>query len=206
MKRLAIIGAGGHGKVVGDAAERAGWDSISFFDDFWTAAQCHLLWPVSGTIEKLLMTSFHYDGICIAIGNNQTRLDLCQQILIQNAPLVSVIHPAAVVSSYAELGIGSVVFAGAVINPGAKTGIGCILNTGASVDHDCILGNAVHISPGAHLGGNVVVGDMSWIGIGASVKQKIKIGRQVMVGAGAAVVNDVPDDQTFIGVPASKRM
>jgi len=33
--RLAILGASGHGKVVADAAEQAGWQSVVFFDDAW---------------------------------------------------------------------------------------------------------------------------------------------------------------------------
>lgn len=30
---LAILGAGGHGRVVADCAEAAGWDRFVFFDD-----------------------------------------------------------------------------------------------------------------------------------------------------------------------------
>lgn len=33
MKRLLIIGAGGHGKVVADAALRSGGDRVAFLDD-----------------------------------------------------------------------------------------------------------------------------------------------------------------------------
>ena len=39
MKRLAILGASGHGKVVADCAELCGWESVSFFDDVWPGKQ-----------------------------------------------------------------------------------------------------------------------------------------------------------------------
>jgi sugar O-acyltransferase (sialic acid O-acetyltransferase NeuD family) len=205
MRRLAIVGAGGHGKVVADTAEQAGWESIIFFDDFRPVTEPHVIWPVAGNLDRLLQSLDDYDGISIALGDNQLRLSLCLRFIALNAPLVSVIHPAAVISRHADIGLGTVIFAGAVINACASIGIGGIVNTGACIDHDCRLGNGVHISPGAHLAGNVDIGDLSWIGIGASVKHNIKIGLRVNVGAGAAVVNNIPDGRTVVGVPAIER-
>ena len=33
MKRLAILGSSGHGKVMADTAECSGWEEVVFFDD-----------------------------------------------------------------------------------------------------------------------------------------------------------------------------
>jgi acetyltransferase-like isoleucine patch superfamily enzyme len=81
-------------------------------------------------------------------------------------------------------------------------GLGCIINTGATFYHDCVLGDGVHICPGVHLAGDVQVGELSWLGIGCTVRQGIRIGAGVTVGAGAVVIDDVPDGQTVVGVPA----
>ena len=35
MKKLAIISASGHGKVIADIAEQVGWNELNFFDDTW---------------------------------------------------------------------------------------------------------------------------------------------------------------------------
>lgn len=35
MKKLAVLGARGHGKLVADTAESCGWTEIVFFDDVW---------------------------------------------------------------------------------------------------------------------------------------------------------------------------
>jgi sugar O-acyltransferase (sialic acid O-acetyltransferase NeuD family) len=188
--------------VVADAALAAGWEAVAFFDDAWPTISEIGPWTVLGRTAELLSESMQLGGAVVAIGDNVTRLAKQHELARGGLLLVSVVHPAAVVSPLAEVGEGSVIFAGAVLNPFARLGRGCILNTAASVDHDCELADGVHVSPGAHLGGGVHVGEASWIGIGASVKQDVAIGAGVVVGAGAAVVNDVADGLTVAGVPA----
>ncbi|PKM35509.1 MAG: acetyltransferase [Gammaproteobacteria bacterium HGW-Gammaproteobacteria-10] len=202
MKRLAILGASGHGKVVADAAESAGWSEVVFFDDAWPELQKNGLWRVCGDTRELIRSFLNFDGVSVAIGSNRIRVQKCAELADHGAKLATIIHPSAEVSRYAKLGGGSVVFAGAVVNVDVVTGQAAIINTGATIDHDCCLGDGVHISPGANLAGGVTVGNLSWLGIGASVKQMIKIGDRVVVGAGAAVINDISDDLIVAGVPA----
>ena len=202
MKRLAILGASGHGKVVADGAQASGWASIVFFDDAWPERRMNGAWPIIGASAQLLEQLGEFEGVIVAIGNNAVRREKLELLRRHGATLVSIVHPSAVVSPHADIGEGSVVFATAVVNAFSKVGGGAILNTGCSVDHDCSLGVCVHVSPGARLAGGVVVGDESWIGIGAAVRQQVAIGMQVVVGAGAAVVSDISDNMTVVGVPA----
>lgn len=202
MKRLALLGASGHGKVIADTAECCGWQEIEFFDDAWPDRRSNGCWPVVGDTTALLANVGRFDGVLVAIGNNHIRQAKLLELQAAGAHIVSLIHPSATFSRYASLGVGSVVFAGAVINADTQIGQGAILNTGCSVDHDCILGNAVHISPGARLAGGVQMGDLSWVGIGASIRQLVLIGSSVIVGGGAAVIADVSDGLTVVGVPA----
>ena len=203
--KLAVLGASGHGKVVADTAECCGWRTVEFFDDAWPGVQANAAWSVVGDTAALMGRLADFDGVVVAIGNNRIRHTKLLELRAAGACLITLVHPAAIVSRYAVIGEGTVIFAGAVVNAEARINLGCILNTGCSIDHDCLLGDAVHISPGARLAGAVQVGDLSWIGIGASVRQLVHIGERVMVGAGSAVVSDIPSDVTVAGVPA-KRM
>lgn len=202
MNVLAILGASGHGKVVADTAECCGWDAIEFFDDAWPRISSNGTWPVVGTTADLLARVQDFQGVLVAIGNNEVRQRKLAELQAAGASLPVLQHPASVVSRYATLGPATVVFANAVVNAYATLGQGCIVNTGSSIDHDCVLGDSVHICPGARLAGMVKVGDLSWIGIGACVRQVLNIGSRVVVGAGAAVVCNISDNMTVAGVPA----
>lgn len=201
-RKFAILGAGGHARVVADTAECCGWKDIEFFDDSWPSTQFSSHWPVVGDTQALLSRLQEYEGLIVAIGNNEVRRSKMDELINNGASLKSLIHPSAIISRYATIGTGVVVFAGVVVNAGVKVGDGTILNTGCSIDHDCLLDDCVHVSPGARIAGTVRIGHLSWIGIGACVKQSINIGSNVTVGAGAAVVNDVVDGVTVVGVPA----
>lgn len=198
MRKLAIIGASGHGKVVADIARRNGYKEIVFLDDDDRIHECGG-YPVigksteAGTIDA---------DVIIGIGNAGVRKQIQQSI--PNEKMVTLIHPDAVVAEDVVIGVGTVVMAGAVINPGVRIGKGCIINTCSSVDHDCEVGDYVHIAVGSHLCGTVSAGDGTWIGAGATVSNNVSICSGCMIGAGAVVVKDIDLAGTYMGVPARR--
>jgi UDP-perosamine 4-acetyltransferase len=130
------------------------------------------------------------------------RIELYEKLSQLGFDVVQAIHPTAIISDSAEIGLGATIMAGVVINADARIGDNVIINTGAIVDHDCIVGNHAHIATGACLSGGVRVGEGTHIGAGAVIRQDINIGTNSVVGAGAVVVNDVPDNVVVMGVPA----
>lgn len=201
---LLIWGAGGHAKVVADAARASGWTVFGFLDEDATRHQRSFYGSeVLGGSDFL--TSPRTDRahcVFVAIGGNSARSRCIATAVRAGYAVPVLIHPAAVVSPTAQLGHGTIVMAGAIVQAGTRIGAGGIVNTGASVDHDCILGSCVHIAPGARLTGQIEVGDETLIGVGAVVIPRIRIGNRCTVGAGAVVIADVLDDQTVVGVPA----
>lgn len=202
-QKLAIIGAGGHARVLADAAMlMRRWESLVFIDDAPTQSEV-LGYPVIGGTDMLSdgLDSAEYD-IALGVGDNETRGHLFALAQQAGFGLPVIAHPSAVVSRFARLGAGSVVFAQGVVNAGARLGRGVIVNTAASVDHDCLIGDFSHISPGARLAGNTRVGDYGWVGIGGVTRQGSHIGIRSIIGAGAVVIEDIPDNVTAVGVPA----
>lgn len=201
-RKLAVIGAGGHGKVVAELAAALGtYGEIVFLDD---RAQSSINgFPVIGTTLLLenSLSPEQYD-VAVAVGNNRIRRQIAEKAATLGFSLPVLIHPNAYVSPSATVGQGSVVMAQAVVQAGSVLKDGVIVNTAATVDHDCLLDAFVHISPGAHLSGNTHIGEESWIGTGACSRQQIRIGSRATIGAGAVVVRDVSDGMTVAGNPA----
>ena len=203
-KKLIIIGASGHGKVVADiAGQLHKYEEIVFLDDNDSLDKC-MGYPVVGKSDRM-KEYLNVADFFVAIGNAKIRKKVMEQLQERNASIATLIHPAAIIGSHVTIGEGTVVMAGAVINPDTQVGEGCIINTCASVDHDCQIGDYVHVAVGAHVCGTVNVGESTWIGAGATVKNNVNICSDCMIGAGAVVVKDIDETGTYIGVPARRR-
>lgn len=203
-KELAIIGASGHGKVIADIAEQLGY-TVNFYDDAYPSKKNIEHWAIHGTCADLIAlnnTNTAFSNTVVAIGDNEIRLQKIELLRKNSFNLITLIHPTAIISTYAAIASGTVVFAGAIINAFAKVGVGCIINTAAVVEHDCIIDDFTHICPNVALAGGVSVGSKSWVGIGSQVKQLITIGDNCIIGAGSTVVKNIPDNVTAFGSPA----
>lgn len=202
-KSLVIFGAGGHAKVVAEAAQLCGFDILGFVDQSPNRWGAELLGiPVVG--DETDLTSFDNEDCraVVAIGDNAQREALVNRLAERNVKFARVIHPSALISPSAELGTGTVVLAGTVVNSMAVLGNHCILNTMSSIDHDCVIEDFVHLSPGVHLAGGCHVGRSAHVGISACVVPHCCIGARSIIGAGAAVTQNIPSDVTAVGVPA----
>jgi sugar O-acyltransferase (sialic acid O-acetyltransferase NeuD family) len=200
---LVVVGAGGHGRVVAEAALLSGaFDKIVFFDDLYPDMPKVDGSPVLGRVEDLWAGYDDANHAAVAISDNRKRVELVERLRQSGFACPAIVHPAACVSRSANLADGVLVLAGAIVNVGASLGEGAIANTGCTIDHECILERGVHVSPGANLAGGVRVGEFGWIGIGATVNHGVTIGAGAVVGASAGVIRDVPAGTTVVGLPA----
>lgn len=198
-KKLIIIGASGHGKVVANIAKLSGYEKVEFLDDSDTRISCGN-YNVVGKVEDF--KKYKDCDFIVGIGNAAIREKIQNMIINDGCKVVTLIHPKAVVADDTELGVGIVVMAGAVINSGSSIGNGAIINPCSSVDHDCTVEDFVHVSVGTHVAGTVHIAKKTWIGAGATVSNNININVTCMIGAGAVVVSNIEQEGTYVGVPA----
>lgn len=199
---LVIFGAGGHGRVVADAARAAGLELLGFLDDAGPAAA-----PPGGMVPDAPLLDVADPRLkaavfIVAIGDNGTRLRIARRLAGEGRTLQPVLHPDATVSPGAALGGGVYVGARAVIGPGASVDTGAIINTAAVVEHDGRVGAGAHVAPGAVLGGGVHVGEIALVGLGSRVLPGRRIGTGAVLGAGAVLTRDAEAGRTYTGVPA----
>lgn len=204
---IALIGAGGHARVVLDALLAAGQAPASIAV---TAAP-----DGSGDQRRLLGVPVHEPefaeaiagrGVHVAIGDNATRMRLLAAAHARGHALATIRHPRSVVSESARVADGVFIAALAVVGPQSEVGSGTIVNHAAIVDHDCRIGAGAHVAPGAVLGGGVCVGEGAFVGANATVLPGRSVGAGATVGAGAVVTRDISPHTIVVGSPARPNM
>lgn len=207
MRRILIIGAGGHAQVVADAllqACRAGepLEPVGYLDDCVETHGCTRLGlPVLGSLAQ--RHTIPYDALMIGIGDNRTRKQIFELLSREGCPFATVIHPTAVLGAETKIGPATLVCANAVINPGATIEHNAILNTACVVEHHCHVSSHAHLAPGVRLGGEVQIGEGALLGIGAVCIPRRTIGAWSIVGAGSVVIRDLPSYTVAVGTPAT---
>lgn len=198
FKKIIILGAGGHAKVIADIALKCGYEVLGFLDDNADVKESggiRVLGPIADCVK------YSDCEFVIGIGNNLTRKAISDKFPLNWA---TVIHPSAQIGFDVKIECGTVVMANAVINPSARIGKHCIINTASVVEHDSEIGNYVHLSPKGLLCGTVKIGDNTNIGAGATVINNISICSDSVIGAGATVIDDINEQGIYVGTPAKK--
>ncbi len=203
--KIAIIGAGGHGRVVLDILKNNHQFDVAGFLDNNSALQHNQIDGIEVLGDISLISEFKQLNIgaaVIAIGDNRTRQAFAETLQSAGICLVSAIHPSANIADTASIGKNVVIAAGSTICTHVRIDDSAILNTGCIIDHESQILRAAHICPGVRIAGHVTVKPGAFVGIGATIIQGVTIGNSSVVGAGAVVLEDVPAHATVVGVPA----
>ena len=201
-KKIAIIGAGGHAKVIASSIlNLPEFELLGFVSEFKkTPDETIFDLPIFTTLEEV--PDYMSCSYIVGLGDNQKRAEIFADLKNKNLNLESVIDPTVTVAQKVDIGTGTFIAPRAIINTHTKIGENCILNTGTIIEHDSEIGDHTHVAPGVRAAGKVKIGEYSFVGIGSSIKDGINIGSRATVGAGSVVIGDVPDDATVAGVPA----
>ena len=195
-KKLAIIGAGQHGMVVGEIGLLNGYKDIHFFDDKVIEIK-NYPFTIIGNLAKLKDSLKNYDAFFVAIGDNELRYKIVSSLRKEKVNIISLIHPKSTISKFSTIGNGTCVMANAVVNPGTLIKEGAIINTSASVDHDCVIENYAHVSANCTISGGVSIGKFTLVGVHTAVHPGIHVGNNVKIGIGSKVYKNILDDKVF---------
>lgn len=187
-KTLLILGAGGHGKAVAEAALLSGhWQRIAFVDDRWPQLQTTFGWPVVTDVASLSTVTGIADAAIAAVGNNATRERWLKAICTVGLPVATVVHPRACVSASAQIGAGTAIMALAMVGVEVRIGEGAILNAGSTVDHDATLGDFAHLGVGVQIAGGVQIGARTWLQAGCCAGYRVVVPDGAQHGPGTAL-------------------
>lgn len=199
-KKIFILGAGGHAKVVVDVllAQNIKISAL-------VAPVCDTQSAILGGLSLIsdeVLRGFDVDDALLFNGigslpGSSMRWRLFEEYTSLGFGFGNVISQNALVSNSAVLGSGVQALHGVIVQCEAKIGSNTLINTRAVIEHDCKIGSHCHIAPSATLSGGVIIGDRVHIGTGAIVIQGIKVGSNSVIGAGAIVTKDLPDHTVF---------
>lgn len=175
MKKLLIVGAGGHGRCCLDIArDMKIFDEISFLDDSNVNEIINDA-KIVGSVKEMDKFVHEYPYLFVGIGNNKARKQMCEQAESIGYKLVNLISPKSVVSSYASISKGTVVFPFAVIETNASIGDGCIVCANSTINHDAMIKDYVLVYSNSVIRPNTHIGAYSRIGSSCTVVFGTKI-------------------------------
>jgi len=191
MKKIILIGGGGHCKSCIDAIESTGQYSITGIIDLpENLGKLVSGYPVIGCnndINSLIRDNNEFLITIGSIGDPSKRTELFNLVKSQGGCLATICAATAYISKTAKLGEGTIILHQAMVNAAAVVGTNCIINSKALVEHDAVIGDNCHISTGSIVNGGTIIGENTFYGSGAVSKQYITIPANSFVKANSIV-------------------
>lgn len=167
MRRILIVGAGGHGRSVAEAIELSKeFEIAGFLDDSWPSNAHVWSYQIYGKTSQINQYRSIAEYAVVAIGNNKLRAELIDKLIAAGFQIATIKHPSAIISPLAIIGAGSTIMAGAIIGTESRLGKGTIVNSGATIDHDCTVGDFGHLGVNTSMAGGSLLEEGAWLHAG----------------------------------------
>ena len=202
VKRIILLGSGGHACSVVDSIEdKAEYSIVGFSDLKPSSYRGYEVVCCDDELERLFSDGVRFAFITIGfMGKSQQRERLYKKLKEIGYSIPTIIDRTAAIAKDAVVGEGTFIGKNSVVNSGAQIGINTIINSGAIVEHECVVGDFSHVSVGACICGQCKIGNSCLIGANSTVIQNLSIGDNCIIGAGSTVLSDVPKDSTVYGI------
>lgn len=179
IKRIALIGGGGHCKSCIDVIEHLDqFEIVGIIDEMKSSDDSLLGYPILGKDSDLpeLIKKHSIDTAIVTTGqikSAELRKRLYQLIIDCGLPVAKIVSPRAFVSRHAKIGDGTIVMHDALVMASAEIGVNCILNNKSLVEHDSKVGDHSHISTGAIVNGTNIIGNDSFVGSNSCTEENL---------------------------------
>ena len=179
MRKIILIGGGGHCKSAIDVIEQEGKYKIAGIIDKKNLLGSKVLgYPVIGTDIDINRLAKNYQNALITLGfikNPTLRIKLFNLAKKAGFKLPSIVSPRAYISRHSKIGVGTIVMHNVIVNANSVIGDNCIINSKALIEHDCLISSHSHISTNVVINGGVKVGARCFIGSNVTSKNNIEI-------------------------------
>ena len=185
MKKIILIGAGGHARSCVDVI-----DSLNFFRVSFMVGKNDRDFKTINTISELEFVKNYKlkkKNLLISIGqlkNGKIRKKIFDFYKNKGCTFPVIKSKTCYISTGSNVDEGTIIMHKALINTNVNIGKNCIINTGAIIEHDVTIENNVHIAPGAIILGGCTIKENSFIGSGAIIKQNTITNKNFILQSG----------------------
>lgn len=191
MKKIILIGGGGHCKSVIDVIEKEAKYKITGIIDkpkfLGSKVLGYQVIGIDSDLEQLSKKNQYALITAGQINSASLRIKLYNLAVKAGYVLPAIVSPRAYVSKHSKISDGSIIMHDAIINANTTVGKNCIINTGALIEHDCLVSDHCHISTKASINGGVKIGSKTFVGSGVITKNNITIRQSSFIKAGSLV-------------------
>ncbi len=211
IKRIAIVGGSGNGRVVAQVVEdmaKAGHniEVAGFLNDHEPIGSMIGDYEVIGRPREwdALGPEVQIVFALLSVGKMKERSELLSSLAVPEARLATLIHPTAVVGGDVSVGKGTVIFSYVTCQPGSSVGSNSIVRAGANLGHDAQVSDFVDIGPNCTLCGYSRVERGAHIAPNAVVRDSVSVGEYGVLSAGSVALKDIEPHTVWMGNPARR--
>ncbi len=163
MKKIAIIGSGGHASSLIDLIMSTNKFKIYGYFDKTKNTKINLEYLGNDSEISNHKIKYAAMGIGLALPSKK-KMQIIKKYLSLGINFPSLIHKSSYVAKTSEIHEGVQIFAGTVINTNTIIKSHSIINTGSIIEHDSLIGENSFICPGSILLGSCRIGKNTIIG------------------------------------------
>ncbi|TLM84192.1 NeuD/PglB/VioB family sugar acetyltransferase [Pseudarthrobacter sp. NamE5] len=205
MSELILIAATGLAREVLAMVRGSGqYDVVGLLDDDKEMAGVTVDGaPVLGSIDDAPKYTHAFVLVCIASGRaREAVVERLTVMGLHEARYATAIDPTVQPPEGCRIGRGSILLRNVTLTASVTLGSHVVAMPSVTFTHDDDVADFATFAAGVSVGGGVRIGRGAYLGMNSSVRERTSVGEYATVGMGAAVLSNVPDGETWVGVPA----
>ncbi len=200
MKKLLIIGGGGHAKsLIDNVFSTNMYKPIGILDEKKKVGEKVLGIPVIGNddlLSKLVLEGIKNVAIGLgSSGDNTLRKKVFSKAKKFGYEVPSILHQKACISEFAKIKDGVQIFANSVVNANTVIDENSVINTSNVIEHDCFIGKNIFTGPGVVICGNVNVQENVFIGSNSTLTPNLIIKKNIFVAAHSLISKNLQGNE-----------
>jgi sugar O-acyltransferase (sialic acid O-acetyltransferase NeuD family) len=159
--------------------------------------------PVLGTIDDAPRYTHAFMLVCLGSGKSREAVvERLTAMGLHETRYATAIDPSVQWPEGCRVGRGSILLRNVTLTASVTLGSHVVAMPSVTFTHDDDVADFATFAAGVSLGGGVRIGRAAYLGMNSSVRERTSVGAYATVGMGAAVLSNVPDGETWVGVPA----